>query len=75
MAQRSYSLAIVERPVQSASPLVSAVIVCHNQSRYLADAIASVLAQTTAVALEVPEQVIQQMMDVAPSVRSYFEDM
>ncbi len=34
---------------------------------------ASVRAQTTAVSLEVPEQVIQQMMDVAPSVRSYFE--
>jgi Fe-S-cluster-containing hydrogenase component 2/CRP-like cAMP-binding protein len=36
---------------------------------------ASVRAQTTAVSLEVPEQVIQQMMDVAPSVRSYFEQL
>lgn len=36
---------------------------------------ATVKAQTTAMVLEVPEQVIQRMMEVAPSVRHYFENL
>lgn len=36
---------------------------------------ATVRSQTTAMVLEVPEQVIQRMMEVVPSVRSYFEKL
>ncbi len=36
---------------------------------------ANIQAQTRALALEVPEQVMQRMMEIIPSVRSYFESL
>ena len=35
----------------------------------------TVRAQTAAVVLEVPEQVMQRMMEIVPSVRAYFEQL
>jgi glycosyltransferase involved in cell wall biosynthesis len=46
MAQSALSSAIAERPAPAVNPSVSVVIVCHNQARYLRDAIDSVIAQT-----------------------------
>jgi glycosyltransferase involved in cell wall biosynthesis len=46
MPDRTHPVALEEQPVNAASPVVSAVVVCHNQARYLRDAIESTLAQT-----------------------------
>jgi glycosyltransferase involved in cell wall biosynthesis len=46
MPESYSSSALAERPVEKKNPDVSVVIVCHNQARYLRDAIDSVTAQT-----------------------------
>src|SRR5258706_320511 len=46
MAHSAFSSAIAERPVHQSNTLVSVVIVCHNQARYLQEAIDSVIGQT-----------------------------
>ena len=46
LTRNATSVALEESPAKPASVLISVVIVCYNQARYLRDAIESVLAQS-----------------------------